>query len=147
MNSVPNPEGVNLEEANFQIAFGLRNRHTNEYFEEDSSVWGWLPTMIEKGPERMQKNRLIQVHKCKGKDWEKFPPVAKVHELQFNDLKKSGVMYCLNEKDTAGRKYRSDNLFGDLESDYRTLKISAFFCQPKGIDKVWNSYQENIAWQ
>ena len=57
-------EGVDLERMNFQVAFGLRNRHRNQYYEEDSEVWGWLPTIIEKGPHQLQKNRIISVHKC-----------------------------------------------------------------------------------
>ena len=58
------------------MAFGLRNRHSNQYFEEDKDVWGWTPTIMAKGPGNEYKTYRIPVHKCTEKDWAKFPPPA-----------------------------------------------------------------------
>jgi len=129
------------------MAFTLRNRHKNEYFEQDARVWGWLPTMIEKGPGQFQKTRPIGVHKCTEKDWAKFPPSSQLDAPQIEFLQKNSVMYCLNEKDTKGQPWRNETLFGTMESDYRSLKIQAYFCRPRGLGQIHNDYQENISWQ
>jgi len=56
-------------------------------------------------------------------------------------------MYCLDDIDAKGRKWRDEKLFGSFEQPHQSLKLSAFYCVPRGMQTVKPFYQNHVSWQ
>ena len=125
-----------IDLANFQVAFALRNRHKNEYFDIDEDMWGWMPSLLTKTRNGAETWRQIKVKKCGKADWDKFPPASETDKVQITQLKNSKVMYCLDDLDAGNRTWRDEKLYGSFEQPHKSLKLSAFYCIPKGISTV-----------
>ena len=114
---------MDLNEINFRLAFSVEGYHTRK-IKDDERYVKYLVRIYGKKNGR-EYDYLINYHKCKVEDWNKFPPTAKSQSEVVNRIKEDGErgMYCLD--------YESDDLviYGDeTNSNFQRLEILLLPC-------------------
>ena len=87
------------------MAFSAQD-HINQHSLTDSEHVDWEIIVSEFDGRQQRVKQQIKTHKCTLEDWDKFYPPAASSKFEFDKLKASGLMWCMDELDINDKDFK-----------------------------------------